>query len=111
MTTPFDCIESVDLDLVNKTIDLIPEQDWFLVRQTIIEAFVDNMPGAIMQQLTGSHSDFDKAEQILYCYYELPSCQEELIIDAFKIMGAVNCLELLNSLDFTQDELQAVQQQ
>lgn len=49
MTTPFDCIESVDLDLVNKTIDLIPKQGWFLVRQTIIEAFVDNMPGAIMQ--------------------------------------------------------------
>ena len=110
MTTPLNCIESVDLDLVNKTIDLIPQQGWSLVRQTIIEAFVDNMPGAIMKQLTGSHSDFDAAEQILYSYYELPSCQEELIIDAFKIMGAVNCLELLNSLDFFQDELQAVQQ-
>jgi len=103
--------ELIDLDLVDKTIALIPEHGWTQVRQVIIEALVDNMPGSVVEQLTGTYDDFDKAEEILYSYYELPEYQNELIIDAFKIIGAVNCLQLLSSLNFTEDELQTMQQQ
>ena len=103
--------ELVDLDLVDQTIALIPEHSWTQVRQAIVTSLVDNMPGSVVEKLTGSYDDFDRAENILYAYYELPKCQQELIVDAFKIMGAVNCLELLGSLNFTEDELQTVQQQ
>ena len=94
---------AVDLDLVDQTIALIPEQAWTQVRQAIVTALVDNMPGAVVERLTGSYDDFDRAEEILYDYYQLPELQHELIVDAFKIMGAVNCLELLNSLNLTEE--------
>jgi hypothetical protein len=103
--------ELIDLDLVDKTIALVPEHGWTQVRQAIVEALVDNMPGSVVEQLTGTYDDFDKAEEILYSYYELPEYQNELIVDAFKIIGAVSCLQLLSSLNFTEDELQTVQQQ
>ena len=96
-----DCI---DLDLVDQTIALIPDQAWTQVRQVIVTSLVDNMPGSVVQKLTGSYDDFDRAENILYAYYELPKCQQELIVDAFKIMGAVNCLELLNSLNLSTED-------
>lgn len=92
---------AVDLDLVDQTIALIPEQAWTQVRQAIVTALVDNMPGAVVERLTGSYDDFDRAEEILYDYYQLPELQHELIVDAFKIMGAVNCIELLHSLNLT----------
>jgi hypothetical protein len=91
--------QSIDLDLVDKTIALIPEQAWTHVRQVIVTALVDNMPGSVIERLTGSYDDFDQAEQCLFDFYQLPDKQHELIIDAFKIMGAINCLELLNSAE------------
>ncbi len=103
--------DSIDLDLVDQTIALIPDQAWTQVRQAIVTALVDNMPGFALEKLTGTYDDFDRAEEILYDYYQLPDLKQDLIVDAFKIMGAVNCLELLSSLDLTKDELQAMQQQ
>jgi hypothetical protein len=94
--------DSIDLDLVDKTIALIPEQAWTQVRQAIVTALVDNMPGFALEKLTGTYDDFDRAEEILYNYYQLPELRHELIADAFKIMGPANCLELLNSLDLKQ---------
>lgn len=94
----------VDLDLVAKTIDLVPDHCWEQVRQAIITCLVDNMPGSVLEKLTGSYDDFDKAEAILFAYYELPDFKEELIIDAFKIMGSINCLELLNSLNLSKED-------
>jgi hypothetical protein len=85
--------ELIDLDLVDKTIALIPEQ-----------ALVDNMPGSVLETLTGSYDNFDRAEEILYDYYQLPKKQEDLIVDAFKIMGPVNCLELLHSLNLSNSQ-------
>lgn len=96
--------ELVDLDLVDQTIALIPEHCWTQVRQAIVTSLVDNMPGSVVQKLTGSYDDFDRAEEILYNYYEVPKCQQELIVDAFKIMGAVNCLELLSSLNLSTED-------
>lgn len=97
-------LDSIDLELVDKTIALIPEQAWTQVRQAIVTALVDNMPGSVIQHLTGTYDDFDCAESILYNYYELPGLAHELIADAFNIMGAANCLELLNSLNLTNEE-------
>ena len=68
----------------------------------IVTALVDNMPGSVVERLTGSYDAFDQAEEFLFDYYQLPEKQDELIIDAFKIMGAINCLELLDSLDLEQ---------
>jgi hypothetical protein len=102
--------DAVDLDLVDQTIALIPEQAWTQVRQAIVTALVDNMPGAVVERLTGSYDDFDRAEEILYDYYQLPELRHELIVDAFKIMGAVNCIELLHSLNLPQDDLPTMQQ-
>ena len=96
--------ELVDLDLVDQAIALIPEHAWIQVRQVIVTSLVDNMPGAVVEKLTGSYDDFDRAEEILYNYYEFPKCQEELIVDAFKIMGAINCLELLSSLTLSTED-------
>lgn len=89
-------------ELVDQTIALIPEHGWTQVRQVIITSLVDNMPGVVVEKLTGAYDNFDRAEEILYNYYELPECKQELIVDAFKIMGAVNCLELLNTLELSE---------
>ena len=94
--------DSIDLDLVDQTIALIPDQAWTQVRQAIVTALVDNMPGFALEKLTGTYDDFDRAEEILYDYYQLPELRHELIPDTFKIMGPANCLELLNALDLEQ---------
>ena len=96
--------DSVDLDLVDQTIALIPDHAWTQVRQVIVTSLVDNMPGSVIEKLTGSYDDFDRAEEILYNYYELPERKQELIVDAFKIMGAINCLELLSSLNLSTED-------
>ena len=94
----------VDLELVGKVLDLIPDHSWTQVRQAIVTALVDNMPGTVIERLTGSYDAFDQAESFLYSYYVLPDKQQELIVDAFKIMGPSNSIELLNSLDYTKDD-------
>lgn len=86
-------------NLLQQTTALIPDHAWTQVRQAIIVSLVDNMPDFVLKTLTGTYDDFDRAEKILYDYYELPTYQEELISDAFQIMGEVNCLELLSSLN------------
>ena len=87
---------------LERSFALIPPNAWEQVRQVIVTALVDNMPGSVVERLTGSYDAFDQAEKFLFDYYQLPEKQDELIIDAFKIMGAINCLELLNSLDLEQ---------
>ena len=95
--------DSIDLDLVDQTIALIPDQAWTQVRQVVVTSLVDNMPGSVVQKLTGSYDDFDRAENILYAYYELPKCQQELIVDAFRILGVEDTIYLLDSLQLTED--------
>jgi len=94
----------VDLELVDKILALLPDHSWTQVRQAIVTALVDNMPGSVIERLTGSYDAFDQAEAFLYSYYTLPDKQQELIIDAIKIMGASNAIELLNSLDYNKKD-------
>lgn len=96
--------ELIDQDLANKTIALIPDHAWTQVRQAIVTALVDCMPGSVLERITGSYDDFDQAEVILNGYYsEIEGRNAELIQDAFKIMGDLNTLDLLNSLNIQQD--------
>lgn len=96
--------ELIDQDLANKTIALIPDHAWTQVRQAIVTALVDCMPGSVIEQLTGNHFDFDGAEQALFEYYvDTKEQYHELIIDAFKIMGELNTIDLLNSLNLQAD--------
>lgn len=89
----------VDLDLVDKVVELIPPITWDSVITGIITQIVDGMPSDILQQLTGSFDDFDRAEQILHDYYRSEDRDnKELIIDAFKMLGAENTLYFLDSL-------------
>lgn len=89
----------IDLDLVDKVVELIPPITWDSVTTGIITQIVDNMPSDVLQKLTGSFDDFDKAEQILHDYYTSDTREnKELIIDAFKMLGAENTLFFLDSL-------------
>jgi hypothetical protein len=94
--------DTIDLDLVDKTVALIPPNAWEHARKIIVTTLVDNMPGSVVERLTGSYDAFDQAEKCLFNYYQLPDKCYELIIDAFKIMGAINALELLNSAQLDQ---------
>lgn len=88
----------IDLNLVEQVIDRIPEWTWPSVKDAIVTNIVDEMPSAVLEQLTGSPDDFDKAEEILNDYYALPDLKKELIVDSFKIIGDENTLYLLDSL-------------
>ena len=96
--------DDIDLELVDKTIALIPDHAWTQVRQALITGLVDNMPGSVIERITGTYDDFDQAEHILHLYYSATSDgNKELLIDGFKIMGPLNCIELLHSLNITED--------
>lgn len=88
----------IDLNLVEQVIERIPEWTWQSVKDAIVTNIVDEMPSAVLEQLTGSPDDFDKAEEILNDYYAIPDLKKELIVDAFKIIGDENTLYLLDSL-------------
>jgi hypothetical protein len=89
---------AIDLDLVEDVCQRIPEHTWSVVRTAIISNVVDNMPSDVLQQLTGTPDDFDRAEDILVDYYMSDARRQELIEDSFKIMGPENTLYLLDSL-------------
>lgn len=96
--------EHIDLELVDKTLALIPAHAWIQVRQAIITGLVDCMPGSVIERITGTYDDFDQAEQILHLYYSTAQDgNKELITDGFQIMGPLNCIDLLHSLNITED--------
>ena len=89
----------IDLDLVDKVVELIPPITWDTVINGIITKVVDNMPSDILTQLTGSYDGFDQAEAILNDYYRNEEREyKDLIIDAFKMLGVENTLYYLDSL-------------
>jgi len=93
--------ELIDLDLVDKVVAHIPTDKWDQVRQAVVERIIDNMPGTIIQKITGSYDDFDKAEQTLNNFYANET--NELIVDAFRIIGLEETIYLLDSLQLTED--------
>ena len=96
--------DDIDFELVDKTLALIPAHAWIQVRQAIVTGLVDCMPGSVIERITGTYDDFDQAEHILHLYYSgAEEGNKELLVDGFKIMGALNCIELLHSLNITED--------
>lgn len=93
--------ELIDLDLVDKVVAHIPTDKWDEVRRAVVERIIDNMPGTIIQKITGSYDDFDQAEQTLNNFYANET--NELIVDAFRIIGVEETIYLLDSLQLTED--------
>lgn len=79
--------QMIDMDLVDDIVMAIPEDAWDKVKDKFVELFVDEMPYDIVEQLTGDHQGFDKAETILSEYYAPDIQRIEIIIDAFRIIG------------------------
>jgi len=89
----------VDLDLVDKVHEMIPASTWPVVTKGIVSFIVDNMPGTVLESLTGSYDGFEEAEQILLSYYQGEEVKDkELLVDSFNILGAENILYYLDSL-------------
>ncbi len=89
---------AIDLNLVDQVVIRIPAWTWPDVRQAIITNLVDEMPTFVLEQLTGSPDDFDRAEEILTDYYASDERNNDLIADAFKILGEEATLYLLDAL-------------
>ena len=90
----------VDLDLVDSILANIPDDKWDAVKDKLIECIIDEMPAAIMQRLTGTRDDFDKAEKFLHEYYAPTERNKDLIVDSFQIFGDIKtcyCLDLIVS--------------
>lgn len=87
----------VDLELVDKVHALIPPGTWPVVTKGVVSFIVDNMPGTVLENLTGSYDGFEEAENILLSYY-LGVDNKELLVDSFNILGAENVLYYLDSL-------------
>jgi hypothetical protein len=89
--------QPIDLDLVDQIVNLIPNDKWDLVRQTVVEKIVDNMPSEILQKLTGSCDDFDQAEERLSNFYADET--HEVIIDFINIIGLETSIQILDNLN------------
>lgn len=85
---------AIDLDLVDKVVAVVPGHTWDFVTTSLIDQLIDSMPSTVLESLTGDPCGFDQAEQILHKYYAEAS-HEDLIIDAFKILGAENTLYMM----------------
>jgi hypothetical protein len=97
MVTP---VVVINNDLVDKIMDHIPHWTWSVVKEQLIELFVDNMTSDILIRLTGSPDGFDEAEDILRNHYIMPGDERELLIDSIKILGAEQVVNALDRLQF-----------
>ena len=93
---PNESTELIDLDLVDKVVALVPGHAWDFVNGYLIDQLIDAMPSTVLEKLTGDPCGFDRAEEILNNYYA-ESSHEDLIVDAFKILGAENTLYMMDS--------------
>jgi hypothetical protein len=103
----------IDLDLIDQIVNCIPDWTWDAVCQSLVPAIVDNMPGSVIEKLTGTYDNFDRAEEILYDYYKPLERKQALIFDCFKLVSPHVTVDLLDSLQLNQlepNEMPIVQQ-
>lgn len=86
----------VDLDLVDKVAELIPDHTWPRVIQGLSALLVDYMSSDLLLRLTGKPTDFERAEEILICFYSQDGFHKEVIADAFKTIGTEQTLYTLD---------------
>ena len=97
--TNTDQIDEMKLKFTANVVKLIPENAWPLVKTTLITHFIDSMPSQIFVELTGDPLGFEKAETLLTDYYNVDATNEQLITDAFTILGEDYVLTLLENLE------------
>lgn len=90
--------QPIDEELVSQVVDRIPEWTWEFVYQALVTNIVDQMSSTVLERLTGDPQDTDRADEILGDYYRVFGTREELIADAFHIIGEEATLFLLDSL-------------
>ena len=88
----------VNLDLIDQVVERIPAWTWDAVKQHLVTAIVDNMPTAVIERLTGNKANDYRAQEILDDFYAQPGKNNDLIVDAFKILGEEQTLHALDSL-------------
>jgi hypothetical protein len=88
----------IDLELIDKVLELIPPDVTHLVVPALVGSIVDAMTSEILESLTGEPSGFDRAEEILISYYQGDNALYNLIQDSFKILGSENTLYLLDAM-------------
>lgn len=88
----------VNLTLVEQVVERVPEWTWETVQKAIVTHLVDLMSTAVLERLTGAPDGCDIADDILLQYYKAVGTREELITDAFNILGEEYTLFLLDSL-------------
>ena len=88
----------INLDLIDKVVNRIPEWTWSVVKDRLVTDLVDSMPTTVLQRLTGDPGGDDRAQEILDDYYASPDRNKDLIVDSFKIIGEEQTLYSLDSL-------------
>ena len=88
----------INLDLIDKVVDQIPEWTWAVVKDRLVAYLVDSMPTTVLERLTGNPGGDDRAQEILDDYYAPLDMNQDLLVDSFKIIGEEQTLNLLDSL-------------
>ena len=88
----------INLDLIDQVVDRIPEWTWPVVKDRLVTDLVDAMPTTVLERLTGSATDDDRAQEILDDYYAPSNRNKDLIVDSFRIIGEEQTLYSLDSL-------------
>ena len=92
----------IDLDLIDQIVAHIPEWAWDPVCQVLVPAIVDEMTSVVIERLTGTYDDFDRAEEILFDHYRPLEQKHALIVDCFKLISPHVTVHLLDSLNLDQ---------
>ena len=88
----------IDLNLIDKIAERVPEWTWLLVKCHVVSRLVAEMPISILERLTGNGTDDDRAQEILDDYYAPANRNKDLLVDSFKIIGEEQTLYLLDAL-------------
>ena len=97
--------DTIDLDLIDQIVAHIPDWAWDPVCETLVPAIVDNMPGLVLEKLTGRYDNFDRAEEILFDHYKPLDKKHDLIVDCFKLLSPHVTVDMLDALNL--DQLQS----
>jgi len=94
--------QHIDLELIKEIVKCIPDSTWDTVCKKLVPAIVDDMPGSVLEQLTGTYDNFDLAEEILLDYYTPLYRKHDLIFDSFKLIGPQITVDILDALKLNQ---------
>ena len=97
--------DTIDLNLIDQIVAHIPDWAWDAVCQVLVPAIVDSMPGFVLEKLTGTYDNFDRAEEILFDYYKPLERKHDLIVDCFKFVSPHVTVDMLDALNL--DQLQS----